>query len=514
MSFNARYNALDQELDIQGSSRQEQNRTLTDEFNQLGHIVSGVSNAAASIIAGAAGGQMRVSSSLAIFDATNLSDRTNFLKVSGALTGSNNGVFLIVNVVNVNEVDVVNASAGIPDGNNGALSIQEYQPYALEDDLNYTRTDRAAIKGTTNWYDGIPTYQQTTNLGTNITASLQQIAGHTTDAMSLNRNLRVVFSGSFSGSLSCVLTSSNNLKHSNGTDKTGVPIYDSANNSFQNDAQSCYVEINDLHANELYVLSGTHAGEKVFGLTVTGSGVGVSPNSVMVAFYSVPLAGDISTQKTAYSWESGQPLTASFFIGYNQRLDQLDINAMRSMLSLGIESDAGLRNEIANIESVIGSAYGAVSLAGLLTNTGNNYIFSVLSATPSVVQALNALNSGSGDRTYTGPYLTSGQTLAQSLQALSNAIVSSTGSAGVGTVSRYITRLTGTIPAGVPTPTPIAYTLDGTNNGGHLMIFTRGLLRDPGSPANNDDYSESTTGSVTFFSKNKSGDHIDWLFIK
>jgi hypothetical protein len=511
MSFNARLNALDQALDVQGSARQEQARTLLDEFNQLGHIRAGVTSAIGRLITGAPAGQMRVSAS-AIFDSTNLSDRTNFLQVSGALTGSNNGVFLIVNVVDANTVDVVNASAAVPDGNNGAITVQEYFPYALEDDLNYTRTDRAAIKGTTNWYDGIPTYVRTTALGTNVTASLQNIAGKTTDAMSLNRNLRVIGSGSFSGSLSASLKSVGNLKHSDNVDKTGVPIFDSAQNTFNADTVSCYVEINSVDSdNEFTVLSGSHVGEKIFGLTTTGSApsASITPDSVFVSFYSVPHGGNISTDKTAYSWEAGLPLTAAFYIGYNQRLDQLDINALRSQLTLGIESDADLRKDVNDMQQVVGTADGAVSLAGLLTNTGANFLFDTLSATPSVVAALNALNANVGDRTYTGPYLTSNQTIVASLQALSNAVSAVTASE----ITRYLTRLTGTVPAGVAIPTPAAYVLDGTNQGKGLAVWTRGILRDPGSAANNDDYSETTTGSVTFFSKMKASDHINWFVI-
>jgi hypothetical protein len=507
MSFNARLNALDQELDIQGSLRQEQNRVLSDEPSQLGRP-TGQTDAASSLVAGAPGGQMRVSSSLGIFSNADL---TNFLTISGALTGSNNGTFAIVNFVDANTVDVLNASAAVPDGNNGVISLAERQPYSLEDDLNFERTDRRDIKGTTNFYDAVPTYQQTTNMGTNIPANLSNIATHTTDAMSLNKNLLVYASGVFSGTTNFLLSSPGNLKHSDNVDKSGVPIFDSANNTFQNDWTSCYVDIQTPDGHDMYVMSGSHAGEKIFGITVTGSSV--SPNSVDVKWYSVPEGGNIATQSTPYTWEAGLVVTtASFYLGYNQRLDQLDINALRTQFTLGIESDVGLANDINNLYQVIGATEPAVSLAGLLTNTGPNYIFDVLSATPTVVQALNALNSGSGDRTYTGPYLTSGQTIAQSLQALSNGIAS--GSEVSGSVTRYITRLTGSVPAGVPIPTPAAYTLDGTNNGGHLMVFTRGLLRDPGTAATNDDYTETSTGTVTFFSQVKKGDHINWLTIK
>ena len=54
----------------------------------------------------------------------------------------------------------------------------ERNPYSLQDDLNYERTDRAAIKGV--GYDApIPTYQRPTAVGTNVPANLSNIATKT-----------------------------------------------------------------------------------------------------------------------------------------------------------------------------------------------------------------------------------------------------------------------------------------------------------------------------------------------
>ena len=79
--------------------------------------------------------------------------------------------------------------------------------------------------------------------------------------------------------------------------------------------------------------------------------------------------------------------------------------------------------DVSNILATIGTVPASTNLAGLLTNIGNYYPFVNLpSATPTVVDALNILNSQIGIRSYTGPHLSNGQTVTQSLQALSAAI--------------------------------------------------------------------------------------------
>lgn len=87
--------------------------------------IAGQTGAAANIVAGAAVGNMRV---------TGLTGMTalsvgNYLTISGAASGANNGTFLIAAFNNANSVDVVNAGAVIPDANNGALAWTERRPY-------------------------------------------------------------------------------------------------------------------------------------------------------------------------------------------------------------------------------------------------------------------------------------------------------------------------------------------------------------------------------------------------
>lgn len=216
------------------------------------------------------------------------------------------------------------------------------------------------------------------------------------------------------------------------------------------------------------------------------------------------------SETTSVTWTEHLKTVATFVdltYGYNQRLDQLDQNAFRFPFVSGLVGDADLRLDINNILSTIGSSDGETSLATLLTNTGANYpFFNLGTATPSVVIALNTLNAQIGDRSYTGPYLTNGQSIVASLQALSSAI-------GTSAVVRYIERIASTITANTShlLPGGATYTLDGTNNGLHLWVFWRGILRDPGSVANGDDYAETDTTHVTPYAKWNKNDHVNYF---
>jgi hypothetical protein len=502
----SRFNALDQALDIAGSLVQSQTMTLSEEPLGYGAPISGQTGAAATISAFAT----------PIATITGLTGMTaqsvgRMLTLGGAASGGNNGTFLITAFNSSTSVDIRNAAAVTPDANDGAITWTERQPYSLEDDINYIRSDRQAIKGTTNWYDAVPVYQRPTAIGTNVPANLTNIAGKTTDARGFITRRAFYEVPVAATNTFITLSSPGNLKHSDAVDKTGVPVFDAA--PYTGLFKSCYVEITDGYVNspliggdnEIVVQAGPHAGEKIFG--VTNAGASTSPNSVEVVFYSVPYGKDILTNSTLYTWEASQPTVLSLAYGYFQRLDLMPDDEFLTIHSLGISSDGDLRADINNLQQTMGSGDGYTSLNGFLTNTSANYVFFNLpDATPSVVEALNTLNAQIGDRTYTGGILTSGQTIAASLQALSSSI-------GNTTITRTIERLAATLNANTAHTLPggLTYTLDGTNNGQYLWVYTRGLLRDPGPVSGDNDYSETSTTSVTFYSKLNAKDHINYF---
>jgi hypothetical protein len=491
-----RLNALDQALDIAGSLTQSATATLANEPLGLGAALSGQTGATASITTFSGG----------LVTLTGLTGMTTqsvgqFLTISGAASAGNNGTFLIAAYVSATSVSVANASGVASDANSGSISWTERQPYSLEDDLNFVRTDRAAIKGVA-FSAAIPTYQRPTAIGTNVPANLSNIASKTLDAHAwvVNRkfeNAAVADTNTF-----ITITSVGNLKHADATNRTGVPIQDGADAGAH---EATYVEIiNPATESALQVIGGANDGYRVFGRTRAGGST--SPDSVEIEFRAVPPGSPLSAS-VAYTWQAYQPTTVDLFYGFRERADQLNETAFRTVLTNGIVGDADMQQDINDVRTTIGIGDGVTSLAGLLTNTTNFFAFSNLpDGTPSVVEAFNTLNEQIGNRDYTGSILTDGYTITQSLQQLANSISAST---VVRTIERRVTDLN----AGTANTIPGAqtYILDGSNNGQNMWVFVRGLLQNPGSVVNNDDYQETSTTSITFFKKVKSGDHINYM---
>lgn len=491
-------NVLDQALDIAGSLAHSDSLTpLTNESSMLGSAISGQTGSGASITN--SGGTIIV---------TGLTGMTaqsvgRFLTISGAATGANNGTFLIVELNSATSVDISNAS-GATDANNGSIIWTERNSYSLQDDLNYVRTDRAAIKGVA--YDQpIPTYTRCTDTVTLIPANLSNIAGKTTDAKSLvvNRKFENAIVGVGDGYT--VMTGVGLFSWADATNRTGVPLYDGADAG--ND-RACYVEIIDPETESaLEVLTGAKAGERIFGFTRAGVS-GVDGYSVEVQFRSV-MKGDSIANSTVYTWESGQPSIVDLYYGFRECLDTMDETALRVVLTNGIIGDADLSQDITDVRTTIGISDDVTDLAGLLTNTSNFYIFSDLpDGTPSVVEALNTLNEQIGDRNYSGSILSDGYTITQSLQQLANAItVGATG------ITKIVERLSSDINAGTPHTIPggNSYTPDNTDNGTGMWVFTRGILRSPGPVVDGNYYDETSTTEITFYSTLKAGDHIHYF---
>lgn len=485
------HNLIDQALDVKGSLDQVDDLVLSDEPLELGARIAGQSGAAASVSA-------PVSDIQTVTGLTGMTTSSvgKFLTLEG--TGGNDGTFLITAYNSATSVDILNPSGALE----STIAWQERDPYNLETDLNYARTDRSAIKGV-DYFDPIPTYFRCTDQTTPVDANLANIAGKTLDAKSfvLTRkyeNATVASSDTF-----ITLTDVGNLKHSDGVDVTGVPINDGYD---AGDDEATYVElISDGYQKGLLVLSGPNAGDRIFGRARAGSST--SPDEVEVEFRSVGIDQPLSSS-VAYTWEAGQPTTIDVYYPYRDCLDSMDENAFRTTLVNGLIADSGLQSDINNLLQVIGVVPDDTDLGPYLTNTGMYYPFYNLpDATPTVVEALNTLNEQIGNRDYTGSILTDGYTITQSLQELADAIEGSTA------VTRVIERLSSTIPAGTEHTLPggLSYTLDGTNNGQGLWVYWRKQLRDPGTVAAGDDYEETSTTSFTPYTRILARDHINYF---
>lgn len=627
MASYVRMNALDQALDIAGSLLRGDSRTLADENAGLG-LANANSGTTSVTLAGPDGDNLMTLSGLTGGSFSTASEG-QFLSVAGAgLTAGNVGTFLIVTYVSATSVKILNAS-GVAEGPIASVAWQERAPYTLEDDLNFARTDRKAIKGTANYYAGIPTYTRPTDTtDTSVPANLTNIAGKTTDAKALVVNK--VFRGVIVASTNThkELVSVGNMPHATSTNRTGIPINDGADAGAD---QATYVEITKSDdGSELVVQSGGDAGKRIFGRTRAGTGVaatgtinvvaganlldtdyftlndgintpvvfefdsdssvtpgriavpytsgdsatvvqgsvvtaingvttallitaaagtspavtltndnvgvqgnatqsenvadagftitnmtggagGFSPDSVDVEFRCVAIGADLSTS-SAYTWEASQPTTVDMAYGYRKRLDLFGDTDLRVTMTQGLATDADLRQDVEDLRDVLDTALadGATSLAGLLTPDTNYYVWSDLpDATPSVVEALNTLNTQIGDRVWTGGVLSSGDTLTSALQDLSDAITAAPLTRLIVRAgSNYLPGATLTLPGGN------TYVLDGSGNGNGLWVWWRGVLRDPGLVSGGNDYSEATTATITIHSKINIGDHINYIINK
>jgi hypothetical protein len=618
---------LDQQLDIAGALTHTATLPYSEESSMLGEAVSGQSGAAASITTFS-------TPTLTITGLTGMTAASveNFLTLSGAASGGNNGTFRIIAFNSATSVDVDNVAGVASDANSGSISWVERKAYSLETDTNYARSDRANIKGVA--YDAaIPTYDLPTAVGTLIPANLANIAGNTTDAKLWGCDREALGETVAEGNTLITITDTGNLKHADATDRTGVPVQDGAD---AGDFDAVYAEVYDPATGQPLTLIGkeigdytsiaasllvsaadtdlftiddgvntptvfvfdddgshtetefsrsvdhtgtetadqvrdlmiaainnapsllvtasnggaatvnfSHAnpgvqagavatetvanagflvtdfaggdadfGDRIYGLTYAGAST--SPNSVEVRFFHVA-PGTAVSAANAYTWERDQPTSINVVYFYYDPLSDVPATCNRTRLVNGLVGDAGMSQRIDDLQDLIdaGISDGDTHLGALLTPSTNFYVWSDLpDATPSVVEALNTLNTEIGDRTYSAGALAnvsglaSGQTITASIEALALAI-------GATTILRVIERLVATILAGTVHTLPggNTYTPD-SNSGANMWVFWRGVLKDPGTVLAGDNYDETSTTQITVFEKIKDGDHINYFILQ
>lgn len=212
----------------------------------------------------------------------------------------------------------------------------------------------------------------------------------------------------------------------------------------------------------------------------------------------------------AIEWQvSRHPGTFDFYNGDRYRNDELDEAWARTTLVGGIQADASLSQDIAEIREFIGAADGDTTPT--LTNTGADYVFSDLpnASDTTVEEVLNTLNAQIGDRNYAETILTDGQTITASLLALEAAVTASS-------ITRVIERLSVAVAKNTAHTLPGAnsYTLDGTDNGANMFVVWRKLWRDPGpNTVQSNDYDETSTTSITPYEQIKAGDSINYMIL-
>lgn len=208
-------------------------------------------------------------------------------------------------------------------------------------------------------------------------------------------------------------------------------------------------------------------------------------------------------------WQiSRHPPEWDFALGDRYRFDELPETAHRVVLVGGVEASSEFAQDIDEIRQFIGAADGDTTPT--LTNTGDEYIFSDLGDPndTSLEEIVNTINDQIGDRTYTGTLLNDGESIVDSLQTLADNIVASS-------VTRIIERNTSAIPKDVAHTIPGGtYTPDGTGHGKNLWVFTRGLLRRPGSDLRFDHYLETSGTQITPHFNVRAEDGVDYFILQ
>lgn len=212
-------NLIDQELDIGGALSVDNTRDLdVDEANFLGELQS---TGTGDTIGGTAPDMTLTDAGASFTD----QDIGRFIRITGATTGANDGVFLITDVTSGTELEYVNAS-GVAEAFAGTWEIR--RPYSLLDEMDFHRTDRRNIKGTASHVTDVPVYQRPDANTTDVPANLTNIAGNTLDAKAMVNNRKFEDASVAEGDTEITITSVSNLTHAGAVNTLGVPVFDGA----------------------------------------------------------------------------------------------------------------------------------------------------------------------------------------------------------------------------------------------------------------------------------------------
>lgn len=190
----------------------------------------------------------------------------HFIFLSG---GVDNGTFHIVGVDSGDYV--VEASNQTNPNFTGGAGTGEILYYPnLEDDLNYARTDRKLIKGTTNHHDPVPTYADPDNTANPIIANIEHLKTRHAGALLVKVGVTDV-----NGGPGYALTTGNeavrvltSTLYTNATRLTGLPTIDGSGTPDASNHKLTLVDIKDLDGVPLT----RQDGAEIWGRLIDGGG--------------------------------------------------------------------------------------------------------------------------------------------------------------------------------------------------------------------------------------------------
>lgn len=300
---------------------------------------------------------------------------------------------------------------------------------SLEQDLNVIRTLMKEMKGTSDWFGDLGNYFDPSNTDAvnteNKDLNITNLKNNTLDSKTAliavsddNAGAGYTVSGTSTGVLMSLSTA-----YATPADRRGLPIYASTanNGSYQDEGGLDRVVrvdvINLATGNEMQDSSGDVIYAKMHdGADNGGTGDGTD---VFMKFYANGVACDLSDVA------GGAPTAISFVYPQRKLLSNVpEYEWLRTSFVSSWQGDVELVEDIQNIWSFTGASDNDGSATPWDNVTGNYS----LNANPSNLKsAIDDVNDSIGDKTYTSTYLTSGESIAASLNALGLAIQSNDG---------------------------------------------------------------------------------------
>jgi hypothetical protein len=375
----------------------------------------------------------------------------------------------------------------------------------LEHDMNVLRTLLKQVKGTTNWFDASSNYFDPTNTDINSTENketkLSNFKNNTLDS----KTMIVAVSESNSGAGFSLTPGDDGflfdttLTYALPTDRRGLPIFKSTTNSGTywdegGDDRVVGIDIIDMSSGGQFKSAAGDIVSAKFedGVDHSGSGSGTD---VYVKLY---------TDAGPYTTVSGDPTSVMMVYPFRKVLSNLDeYEWQRTDFVSSWEGDAVLVDRVKNLWSYTGALNNEVSPDWTVISGSPM----VDSSVKSLRAALDTINDDFGDRTYTEQnYITNGQTISASLDALDTALYSTNQSVAAGIADKYVVILEQDVSAGTAYTLPggVTYTPDSTEGkwGANMDIWLNGqlLFASTGDNGINEDgdYSETSSTEVTF----------------
>lgn len=370
----------------------------------------------------------------------------------------------------------------------------------LEHDLNVLRTLMKQLKGTDDWFSSPPEVFDPENTDGSDTknneATLSSIAGYTLDAQTIITAVNDSNSGNgFSitpGDEGFLFTST--FDYAIPADRRGLPIYQSTTNSgmYYDEGGLDRVVGIDLINMETGAEFRDTSGDIIFakfhdGADYSGTGDGTD---VYVKFY---------TEAGPYTTVSGSDPDSIMIVFPNRKVmsEVEEYEWIRTDFVSSWEGDEIIVGQVADLWGYTGASDNErdpawSSVAGL----------PIVDNQSSLKEALDALNDDFGDTTYSGTYISSGQSITDSLDALDSSLLTLSQTVTDGISDKHVAVVASGIAAGTAYQLPVTVSYTPSSMGLNMDVFLDGIMlaasSGEGGVNQDKDYAEISPTHVAF----------------